>query len=610
MTSSHRHVHPSPPAHLAVDGDLSRWDDDGGSPPPASRRTANLDAHWLRISAALTARLPELAGRDDVIVTCEDGTRSGAPAAFYPTLAALEIDTSVFKPLHPARIRPEQVGEEDCYPVAWGALVHEAAHAAHSRWTTPRPLLGTELDEAAQLLEESRAERAHLARRPTDRRYLRATVRTLILDDLTADTPTTVWHTAQAAALILARRDAGILDPDETQPLAQLAEQILGSDLLTELTRIWQAVHATADADADTMLDHARAWCDALNNAPTAPPPTGDPGGSAAGRGALARAVDQVTGAVAANQRAQAAAEHAVRAASAARAAARTEQAGRQRAATATAKAVFAPGARPHLPASAAGGGFRARSPITGSRPPTSAEQRAAATLARALRQAAYRARTDSVTTSAAPPGRLNMRAALARDAQRAAGATPTAQPWVSTQRRHTPNPPLRVGIAVDVSGSMSAATAPIASATWILAKATALTDPASRAATVAYDLGLTAVTAPGRTPAHVTEFRATGAGHSLAEAIDALTAGLDLTRPGAARLLVIVSDARYFPDETDRAAQRMKHLGAAGCALLWITFHQHTTPPAGATLLELADPARAVTAIARAVTTTMAAAR
>ncbi|WP_165845414.1 hypothetical protein [Streptacidiphilus pinicola] len=44
-----------------------------------------------------------------------------------------------------------------------------------------------------------------------------------------------------------------------------------------------------------------------------------------------------------------------------------------------------------------------------------------------------------------------------------------------------------------------------------------------------------------------------------------------------------------------------------------WITFHHDTTPPPGATLpppgatlLELAEPAQAVTAIARTVTTTM----
>src|SRR5207244_4016745 len=134
--------------------------------------------------------------------------------------------------------------------------------------------------------------------------------------------------------------------------------------------------------------------------------------------------------------------------------------------------------------------------------PPTAAEKTAAGQLARALRAAAYRERTATTSASALPPGRLNMRAALARDAQRAAGAVQSATPWTTTRRRHTPAPPLRVGIAVDVSGSMSAATAPIASAAWITAQAAALTDPDSRTATIAYDQALTAITAPGRAPA------------------------------------------------------------------------------------------------------------
>ncbi|MEY9936989.1 hypothetical protein [Streptacidiphilus sp. MAP5-3] len=607
--TGHRHVHHAPPAQSATDADLDRWSDDGGTTPTPSARTADLERHWLRVSAALTARLPDLAGRDDIIVTCEHTTRSGAPAAYFPTLASIEVSTHVFNPLHPARIRPEFPGDEDRYPTAWGALVHEAAHAAHSLWTTPTHLLGTALDDAAQLLEESRAERAHLAQRPADRRYLRAIVRQLILDALATSPPTSRWHTAHAAALVLARRDAGILDPDEAQPLHDLAEQVLGPDLLAELTRIWHDAHTTGDTDAAAMLDHARAWCDALNTDPTTPPPPANNSsgnGSVSGPGTLADAIGQVTGHITENERAQAAAERAARAASARRSDAKAEQAAHRREAAATAKAVFAPGARPYTPASTARKGRPARSPITGTRPPRPAEQRAAVQLARALRAAAYRERTDTVNTSTAPPGRLNMRAALARTAQQAAGATPTAQPWTSVQRRHTPNPPLRVGVAVDISGSMAAATAPIASAAWILAKATALTDPASRAATVAYDSHLTAVTAPGRTPTQVSEFTATGAGHSLAEAIDALTAGLDLTHPGSARLLVIASDARYHPDETTRATKRINHLNTSGCAVLWLTFHQNTTPPPGVTLLELANPADAINAIAHAAITAL----
>jgi hypothetical protein len=111
---------------------------------------------------------------------------------------------------------------------------------------------------------------------------------------------------------------------------------------------------------------------------------------------------------------------------------------------------------------------------ITGIRPPARAEQAAARRLARLLRAAAHRERVAVTTTSATPPGRLRMRGALAADAQRAAGATPTAEPFTQTSHRHVPAPPLRVGIACDVSASMRAVAAPGASAAWILARAAA----------------------------------------------------------------------------------------------------------------------------------------
>ncbi|MFD0514151.1 VWA domain-containing protein [Streptomyces aureus] len=169
--------------------------------------------------------------------------------------------------------------------------------------------------------------------------------------------------------------------------------------------------------------------------------------------------------------------------------------------------------------------------------------------------------------------------------------------PWIHTQRKHTPTPPLRVAIAVDVSGSMGAAAGPIASAAWILARATALTDPDSRSATVAYDRALTAITAPGRTPARVTEFDASGSGHRLAEAIDALTAGLSLDHSGAGRLLVIASDGHYYPEEAANAAARVTALRTTGCAVLWLAFAPNARPLDGATFLELTDPTQAAAA-------------
>ncbi|WP_148592505.1 VWA domain-containing protein, partial [Streptomyces sp. WAC01526] len=176
------------------------------------------------------------------------------------------------------------------------------------------------------------------------------------------------------------------------------------------------------------------------------------------------------------------------------------------------------------------------------------------------------------------------------------------------TVHRPTPTPPLRVGIAVDVSGSMHRATAPIASAAWILAKAAALTDPDSRSATVAYDRSVTAITVPGGVPRSVTQFSAKGRGHCLAEATDALTAGLSLDRPGAGRLLVIASDGYYAPEEAARATTRITALRKAGCAVLWLAFAPDPLPLPGATVLELTDPAQAATAISKAATAALTA--
>ena len=73
-------------------------------------------------------------------------------------------------------------------------------------------------------------------------------------------------------------------------------------------------------------------------------------------------------------------------------------------------------------------------------------EQAAARRLARALREASAGGRAETVIASAAPPGRLRMRHAVTTDAQRAAGAVPTAKPFTRVERRRVPAPPLAVG--------------------------------------------------------------------------------------------------------------------------------------------------------------------
>ncbi|MET8981677.1 hypothetical protein ABZX85_39395 [Streptomyces sp. NPDC004539] len=591
--SAHHHVQ-HPATTPEDDADLARWDDDG-APPPQPRSSP---AAWLRVGAELGDRLVALSGRQDLLVTCRPGTRSGAPAAYIPALAEIEFDSRLFAPLQPHEVRPRIAGDEERYPAAWGVLVHEAAHAVHSVWAEPAGA-DPRVVEAALLLEESRVEGAHLVRRPTDRPYLRTSARTLVIPDIAHPSIQGIEHAASAAALILGRRDAGILDASETKAVADLCEQVLGADLLATLTGIWTAAHQCADHDATTMLAHAQDWCDALDTAAPALPVPEDLTDLLSG--AVTVVMDSMAANDAADLAAQTAATNAVAARSKAQAQDRAQQAGQRRKAAATAKSVFNPrGTTVHPDGTPA----PYDNPVTGTRKPTAAEQSAAARLSRALRAAAYRERTEERTTSPTPPGRLNLRAALARDAQRAAGSIPTAEPFTHTRRHSSPTPPLRVGIAVDVSGSMSAACKPVASAAWIVARAAALTGPDSRTATIAYDYDLTALTRPThRAPDRVTTFAANGGSHNLYAAIDALDHGLDLSRPGTGRLLVIVTDAQYTLDETAQAVTRIKRLATAGCAVLQLTLTKNSLHLPGTTLLHLPQPSSAPAAIAKAAT-------
>jgi hypothetical protein len=250
-----------------------------------------------------------------------------------------------------------------------------------------------------------------------------------------------------------------------------------------------------------------------------------------------------------------------------------------------------------------------ARDPADGSggvsgitREPAEAEQAAARRLARALREASAGGRAETTISSATPPGRLRMRQAVAADAQRAAGALPTARPFTRTQRRRVPTPPLSVGIACDVSGSMGAYTGPVASTAWILARATASL-PAARTATVTYGRQVRPVTYPGAVPARVTEFTATDRYEDFTTAVSALDGALGLAAP---RLLAHPGDRVRRPVQGTQHADGQKlitRLAASGCQVIWIAPGDTASTMKGAQVVILADPAATSAAIARAVT-------
>ncbi|SER08309.1 hypothetical protein SAMN05216188_107330 [Lentzea xinjiangensis] len=568
-------------AHLVADPDAT-----GAAIFPAR-------PEWLTLSAALADEVPVIADREDLLVTIAPGAGGGAPACFYPNRALIEVDGDHLG-VDPATVDPANLSDRARYPVTWGLLTHECAHAKHSVWELPDDVPPA-IADAAMVLEESRMESAHVRRRPDDRHWLRASATNLVLADFAGSPTMTKTDAARAAALVLARVDGGILTAAETAPVADVVKDVLGPDTLTELRTLWQEALATADDDANTMVDIAKRWCEIVGTEPDGE--TSEPGEAGeSSPSPLAEAIGRTAAKVARAVTDEGPPEDPAAVAAAAKAA---EEAATD-AAEAIARSVFSSSRHRSRYGSTT---------ISGTREPTTAERTAARALARALSTAGTRERVAVRSTSPIPPGRLRMRGALAADAQRAAGAVPTAEPFTRTTRLTVPTPPLRLGIACDVSGSMRHLRGPVASTAWILAHAGRHSTVPAETAAVIFGVHVRPITHPGKVPAEVTEFEADDDWESVALAVDSLDGALGLSRPGAARLLVIVSDGHFSGDERPAGQKRVDRLRASGCAVLWLTSKTWDTPFDGVTVHRLTDPAATATAIGHAATAALKAA-
>jgi hypothetical protein len=538
-----------------------------------SPATATVDPAWNRWSTAWTKHIPVLTGRTDLTVTVAPGAGHGAPACYIPSRAAVEVDADLIG--DPTITDPRKPGHKKHVPAVYGALVHEAAHAVHSLWTTPpgaAPVVAT----VAEMLEESRVEGAHRRRRPRDRKWIRHCVTTIVAAE---DAPTdTVFNAAYAAGLLLARVDAGILTPADVRPVRRAVTRVLGRRRLARLRQIWRAAHLTADTDATAMIEHARQWCLALGIDPDTSPLPPDP--QAGASSTISTAIGAVIGTVAGT-------------------APPSPTSGGTRT-----KAGAGRGGVPALPE---GLQHYAATPASWTlRPPTSSEQQAAARLTAMLRRARSREPVMIREASATPPGRLRTRQAMTAAAQRAAGAVPTAQPWQRTARQPVPDPELTVAVLVDVSGSMSDFAAPMSSAAWILAQATSRAG--GTAATIAFGQAVTIITAPGHRPGQVREILAEDGTEVFDEAVAVADQLLHLTTPGAARLVVIVSDGQFYANGFAAAQATINRLLTAGCGVLCLTpesdyIHTYTGP----TTIPVPNPADCITLIGRAAARALA---
>jgi hypothetical protein len=157
----------------------------------------------------------------------------------------------------------------------------------------------------------------------------------------------------------------------------------------------------------------------------------------------------------------------------------------------------------------------------------------------------------------------------------------------------------------------MGAFAHPVASAAWILAAAAAHTAVPAMTASVLFGNHVCSLTRPGEVPARVTLFGAPDNYEDLPGAIDALDGALGLTCPGAARLLVVISDGQYHHRGRTEGQARIDRLRHAGCGVLWLApARGGSWPLAGTTVEKLSDPATTAHAIGRAAVASLRAAR
>jgi Mg-chelatase subunit ChlD len=149
-------------------------------------------------------------------------------------------------------------------------------------------------------------------------------------------------------------------------------------------------------------------------------------------------------------------------------------------------------------------------------------------------------------------------------------GVHATVEPWRRTIRKNTDDPTLKVGVMVDISGSMGSAMEPMASTAWVLSEAVRRIQ--GRAAMVYYGESVFATLKPGQHLTDVAVYTAPDGTEKFNEAASALNGAMNLTGGSGARLMVVVSDGIYTDRETPKAKEWVKRMTDNGVGVVWLT--------------------------------------
>lgn len=557
----------------------------------AKTRTELTDRTWLPVGAGIAELANEWAGRTDIIAFVGEGATSGlAPALFKPAIAEMELNVEL---AFGFGVKPKDIGDikelstRYEFPVATGAVMHEAYHARFSRWNIEQAQQDLEADEfqALMWLEESRIEKLGVDVNPKARPFLRESAMKLVMGDLELDklTDINVLTTAQLVALSNGRVIAGVLEADEVAELTAIIRTVFDEATFIRLLEIIDEFqNYTNHWHIEGAYPLAKEWAKIIRDLQDERGETPDENstttisiemGGESGEGdegekseALKNLIEKLseTGEeVSINniselydqQEADEWAEEIK--------ASKAEQNEKQDSREAE-QEVFS-----KTTGEVNCGGTHSR--LNEKREPTGLEYSSAVIVARMLEKAKYRERDLTIVGSEVPQGKLNTRAVIHNEALRSQGLMATAKEWKRKVRKQTDEPTLNVGIMVDISGSMRPAMQPMATMAWVMSEAVRRVQ--GKCSMVYYGQDVFPTLKAGQHLDGVKVYSANDPTEKFDKAFKALDGSLNLLYGTGARLLVVVSDGVYTGEEHRKAVKWVKRCEQQGVGVLWLTF-------------------------------------
>jgi hypothetical protein len=529
------------------------------------------------------------------------------------------------------------------FPEATGVLFHEALHARFSEgWNENSERLvelyekNHKVKDAFWLLEESRIEAKGVALYPENAVFVRCSSMALSFGEAYefVENVNATEAIANLAGLTLARVSAGVLDEFDVAGFEGKIVEVLGHDTLAKLRSIWtefQGLHSTHPAHLVRGVELAKEWVKAIDErsiergeTPSEPKPVvcvfpsgegsgegSDEGeGEGKGSGSIPQEVQDLLDAMAeqagdnavavadelADQQTQEQNAKVVKA--------KQSEATRQSKNKDNASKVFT--------TSSGGSGSGSRSRIHETRQPKSEERVGAVALAKMLEKAKYRERSLTTLDSVPPNGKLRPRALVQKTALESKGVRSDLPTWRYKTRKHNDDPTLSIGVMVDISASMSSAMNPMASIAWILSEAGHRVQ--AKTAMVYYGEGVFPTLKVGQRLSEVSVYSAPDGTEEFGTAYSALDGTLNLVAGEGVRMLVIVSDGHYRPDQDKIVEQALKECQRNGVAVLWVVPKECYDGGAerlirgtNATLVKITDTASIANEIGKSASTALA---